>query len=46
MKKPVLYLFAAVLASLSLFVAAYSQEDMTVVDNNVFDNPQRVSSLF
>ncbi|MBW1829116.1 MAG: cytochrome c3 family protein, partial [Deltaproteobacteria bacterium] len=46
MKKPVLYLFAAVLASLSLFVAAYSQEDMTVVDNDVFDNPQRDPSLF
>ena len=46
MKKHILYILATVLASLSLFVAAYSQEDMTVVDNGVFDNPQRVPSLF
>ena len=26
--------------------SAYSQEDMTVVDNSGFDNPQRVSSGF
>lgn len=27
-------------------VAAFSQEDMVVVDNHVFDNPQRSLSLF
>jgi hypothetical protein len=27
-------------------VAAFSQEDMVVVDNRVFDNPQRSAALF
>ncbi len=40
------YLFIAVAVSVFIFVSAYSQEDMVVVDNSVFDNPQRVSSLF
>lgn len=28
------------------FAAAYSQEDMTYVDNDVYENPQRVPSVF
>lgn len=46
MKKSMLYLFAAAMISAFLLASAYSQEDMTVVDNSVFDNPQRTSSLF
>ena len=46
MKKCSVYLIAAVMASLLIFVSAYSQEDMTIVENDVFDNPQRVPSLF
>ena len=46
MKKRILFIFPAVIVSLLIFVSAYSQEDMTVVDNRVFDNPQRGPSLF
>ena len=46
MKKCSVYLIAAVMASLFIFVSAYSQEDMTIVENDIFDNPQREPSLF
>ena len=46
MKNNILYIFPAVMVSLFIFASAYSQEDMTVVDNGVFHNPQRVSSIF
>lgn len=34
------------LGSILCAVAAFSQEDMVVVDNRVFDNPQRTPSAF
>lgn len=46
MKKNILSIIIAMVASVIIFVSAYSQEDMTLVDNSVFDNPQRVPSLF
>jgi hypothetical protein len=46
MKNNILYIFPAVMVFLFIFASAYSQEDMTVVDNSVFHNPQRVASIF
>ena len=46
MKKGINAGFAAAMISVVLLVSAYGQEDMTVVDNRVFDNPQRVPALF
>jgi len=46
MKKSILYLLAPVMISAFVLASAYSQEDMTVVDNSVFDDPQRTPSLF
>jgi cytochrome c553 len=46
MKKRIIYLFTSAIVSLFILASAYSQEDMTVVGNSPFDNPQRVSSLF
>jgi hypothetical protein len=34
------------LISVSLLTSAYSQEDMVVVDNSVFDNARRTPALF
>ena len=46
MKKGIYTVFAAAIISAVLLVSAYGQEDMKVVDNTVFDNPQRVPALF
>ena len=46
MKKGIIYIFTSMVISVILFVSAHSQEDMTSVDNSVFDNPQRVPALF
>ena len=46
MKNNIFYILAVVMVSLFIFASAYSQEDMTVVDNSDFHNPQRVPSIF
>ena len=46
MKKAAVFIFAIVVVSAFLFVSAYSQEEMTLVDNSVFKSPQRTSSIF
>ena len=46
MKKAAVFIFTIVVVSAFLFVSAYSQEDMTSVDSNVFKNPQRIPSVF
>lgn len=46
MGKSIVYIFTSAIVSVFMLASAYSQEDMTVVDNSVFDNPQRVPSLF
>ena len=46
MSKSALLIAAAVVVSLFVFVSAYSQEDMELVDNSVFDTPQREPSVF
>ena len=46
MKKGIYTVSAAAIISAVLLVSAYGQEDMKVVDNSVFENPQRVSALF
>ena len=39
-------LIAALLVSVCFLVPANSQEDMEAIDNRVFENPQRVPSVF
>ena len=46
MKKAAVFIFASVVVSVFLFTSAYSQEEMTFVDNSVFTNPQRTPSVF
>lgn len=46
MGKSIIYIFTSAIVSMFILASAYSQEDMTVMDNSAFDNPQRVSSLF
>ena len=46
LRTPHVILVAAAACCLLIFVTAYSQEDLTHVDNAVFDNPQRVPSVF
>jgi hypothetical protein len=47
MKKQMIGVLAAAVLVLGLFFrSVYSQEDMTVVDNSGFDNPQRTASHF
>ncbi len=46
MKKSIICIFVILMVSTFVLMSAYSQEDMTVVDNSTFDNPQRSPSLF
>ena len=46
MKKAAVIIFTIVVVSAFLFVSAYSQEEMTFVDNSVFTKPERPSSIF
>jgi len=46
MNKRVIYMLGALMTMVILLVSAYSQEDMMVVDNGVFPDPQRVPALF
>jgi len=46
MKKAAVFIFTIVVVSAFLFVSAYSQEEMTFVDNSVFTKPQRTPSIF
>jgi len=46
MHKTKLSLLAILLFSGIAALAGYSQEEMTIVDNRVFDNPMRTPSLF
>jgi len=46
MKKAAVFIFTIVVVSAFLFVSAYSQEEMTFVDNSIFKNPLRTSSIF
>jgi len=46
MKKAAVFIFAIVVVSSFLFGSAYSQEDMTFVDNSVFTKPERTPSIF
>ncbi len=46
MKKINLFLLAIVLFSGIAVIAGYSQEEMTIVDNSVFDSPMRTPSVF
>ena len=44
--RALMMIFATVVVSLIVLVTAYSQEDMTHVDNSVYNNPQRTPSVF
>ena len=46
MNKRVIYILGALMTMVIMLVSAYSQEDMMVVDNDAFSNPQRVSAVF
>ncbi len=46
MKKSAMFIIATTLFSLFILVAAYSQEEMTIVDNSIFETPQREPSVF
>ena len=46
MRKRGVVLLAALLLTVFLLVAAYSQEDMTAIDNSVFPDPERSASIF
>jgi hypothetical protein len=46
MKRTIWVGIAAVLMALAMIVTAQSQEEMVVVENDVFDNPQRPPSVF
>jgi hypothetical protein len=46
MRRKATFLFVMMMVWGCLLVAANSQEDMKVVDNSAFENPQRVSSVF
>ena len=46
MIKQAVILFGALLLSAVLLLTAYSQEDMTVVDNTVFPQPERQPAVF
>ena len=46
MNKSVLLIAVTIVFSLLVFVTAYSQEDMTHVENYYFENPQREPSVF
>ncbi len=46
MKKSVICIFITLMVSVFVMVSGYSQEDMVLVDNKAFDNPQRVPSFF
>jgi len=46
MIKRAVILFGALLLSTALLVTAYSQEDMMVVDNTVFPQPERPPAVF
>jgi predicted CXXCH cytochrome family protein len=41
-----LFLLTIVLFSAIAVISAYSQEEMTIIDNSVFDNPRRTPSVF
>ncbi|UCD77139.1 MAG: cytochrome c3 family protein [Desulfobacterales bacterium] len=46
MKKSAFFICAGLMVLLLIFVSAYSQEDMVVVNSDAFDNPQRPPSVF
>ncbi len=46
MKRPVILLITIVLGIALAMATAYSQEDMQIVDNAQFDNPQRTPAVF
>jgi len=46
MKKSAVSILTLISISVFIFVSAYSQDEMEFVDNSVFENPERVPSVF
>ena len=46
MSRPSISILSALLLTILIMATAFSQEDMTIIDNRVFTNPQRISSVF
>jgi hypothetical protein len=46
MKKSALFIFVTVLGSILLIASGHSQEDMVVINDDVFDSPQRPPAVF
>ena len=46
MKKRAFFMCALVVTILLIFVSAYSQEEMEVINSDAFENPQRPAAVF
>jgi hypothetical protein len=46
MKKNAVFIFAFVMLTLLIYVSAYSQEDMVVINADAFNSPQRPPAVF
>ena len=46
MKKSAFFIFASMMVTLVIFVSAYSQEDLLIINSDDFDSPQRPAAVF
>ena len=46
MRKSAFFIFASMMLTLLIYVSAYSQEDMVVIDSDAFNSPQRPPAVF
>jgi len=46
MRKSCILTIVSIALSVFIFTSAWTQEDMENIDNSIFDNPQRPSSIF
>jgi len=46
MKKSAFFIFASTILSLLIYVSAHAQEDMLMINNDTFNNPQRSPAVF
>ena len=46
MKKSAFFIFASMMVTLVIFVSAYSQEDMVIINSDGFDSPRRPPAVF
>jgi hypothetical protein len=46
MKKSAFFIFASMMVTLVIFVSAYAQEDLLIINSDDFDSPQRPAAVF